>query len=92
MSTDRHLPGRGIQRGAIDPNRRIATRTLSRQGNSICVPVPRPFMHAMNVVAGDMVEMIFDFEFDGFFVRPVRRNTVRREDVEHLRTVVEPPK
>lgn len=88
MGTDRPTRGTGAYHGAIDVNRRHATRTLSKQGNSIGLSIPQPFMRAMNVYPGDTLELIFDFELRGFFVRATRRDELRPDETERLRAVV----
>lgn len=92
MSTDRRTRGRGNYHGELNPNARHATRTLSKQGNSICIPVPQPFMRAMNVFPGDRLELIYDFELCGFFVRATERQAPRPIDDARLREIVGGPR
>ena len=79
MSTDRHTRGRGLLRGTVTESNRTATRKLMKQGNAICVAVPVPFLHAMGIFGGEYVELIFDAEWDGFFVRALRSRPWRPE-------------
>jgi hypothetical protein len=53
---------------ATDEHRR-AVRRLCKNGNSITVSVPPEFMRAMNVLPGSQLELVFDREWEGFFVR-----------------------
>lgn len=89
MSTDRTPRGRGLLRGSVSATNRTATRKLTKQGNSICLAVPMPFLHAMGVFPGEFLELIYDAEWDGFFVRALRSRNRRpepspqRPEVEH---------
>lgn len=76
-STDRAVSGGGESVGAIFDSHRFAVRTASKQGNSICIPIPPAFMRAMNLFPSDKVELIFDREWGGFFVRLLKPREFR---------------
>jgi len=40
--------------------RKVSIKRLSRHGNSVMITVPRPFLHAMNLLKGDYVEVSLD--------------------------------
>lgn len=60
---------------------RRARRKISKQGNSSMIAIPPEFMEWMHVYTGDDVEMIYDDEYRGFFVRPLQPRTFRPDIV-----------
>ena len=69
VSTNGTHPARGLRDEAGTSESRRAIRRLCRNGNSTTVGVPPEFLNRMHVLPGDFVELIYDDEWEGFFVR-----------------------
>jgi len=70
------------RRGGGDPSvqmgeLRRTRRKLVRNGNSLTVAVPPEFLSWMRLLPGDLLEMTYDPEWDGFFVRAARPHVFR---------------
>lgn len=73
MGTDSTHPTRGLRAEAGSGESRRAIRRLCRNGNSTTIGVPPEFLNKMHTLPGEFVELIYDEEWEGFFVRPYQR-------------------
>ncbi len=89
MSTDD--PGRD-QRDLAPHFKRprlTAYRKITKDGNSLHVAPPRPFLEALGVLRGDLVELVLDEAAHRFYVKAVKRRVVRRAAPVHVQLVLE---
>lgn len=70
---------RGPSRRAprVSDDHRLAVRKLARNGNSLTVSLPPEFVSAMYVLPGDDLELVYDHEWQGVFIRALRPRTFR---------------
>lgn len=58
---------------SVEPPRPSARRRLSKHGNSWMVAIPKALLLELRLTPGDVLEVIYYHEHDGFFVRPIWR-------------------
>lgn len=58
--------------------RLTAIRKLSKHGNSWMVAPPRAFLHALDLVGGEYLELVLDEYSRRFYVRPLKPSTRSR--------------
>lgn len=56
--------------------RLTAYRKLSKHGNSWMLAPPRPFLQALGLLGGEMVELVLDDYSGRIYIKPVKRRTL----------------
>jgi antitoxin component of MazEF toxin-antitoxin module len=71
---------------ALQPKkpRLTAYRKITKDGNSLHVAPPVPFLHALGLLRGDLVELVLDETRRRFYVRPVKWRRGDRRDAGAL--------
>lgn len=59
----------------LEATRPSAQRRIARNGTSWSLTIPRTFLLNLNLLPGDVLEMVLYEEHGGFFVRPVMRRS-----------------
>jgi len=92
VSTNRTSSGRRELASRPRRPRLTAYRKVTKAGNSLYIAPPRPFLHALGVVKGDMVELVLDEFTARFYVNAVKRRAPLRPPVPPDRLPLEDAK
>jgi len=77
MIDDRADLSRRGRHTSVRTTNRLAVRKLIRNGSSLACTIPPEWLDAMHLLPGDAMELIYDHEWNGVFVRALHPRTFR---------------